>query len=287
VVKLNEGFSGEGNAVFSFEGLDPTLPALRLERSILDLLPERLAFEAEGETWDSYARDFLRMGGVVEVYVEGERIESPSVQCCVRPGGEVRVLSTHDQVLGGPSGQIFLGCTFPAAAEYRLGVQEAAIRVATEMARRGVIGRFGIDFLSILDQGAWRQVAVEINLRKGGTTHPFQALKYLTAGEYDARDGLFYAPSGRSKFYFATDTVRREAYKGLSPQDLVDLAVYHGLHFDGSTERGVVFHLIGALSEYGKVGIVAIGDNPMQARVLYEKTLQVLDDRTSARGRSS
>ena len=53
---------------------------------------------------------------------------------------------------------------------------------------------------------------------------------------------------------------------------------YHGMHFHGPTQRGIVFHLIGALSEFGKVGMVAIGDNPQQARFLYKQALQVLEE---------
>jgi hypothetical protein len=34
---------------------------------------------------------------------------------------------------------------------------------------------------------------------------------------------------------------------------------------------------MGALSEFGKLGLVCIGDNPQQARFLYNKTVQVLD----------
>jgi len=35
-------------------------------------------------------------------------------------------ISTHDQILGGPSGQIYLGCTFPARDDYRRRLIEAA-----------------------------------------------------------------------------------------------------------------------------------------------------------------
>jgi hypothetical protein len=132
--------------------------------------------------------------------------------------------------------------------------------------------------MSVRNPTGWTHKAIEVNLRKGGTTHPFLTLKFLTAGSLNLEDGLFYAPSGRPKFYFATDTLQEERYKGLLPEDLVDIVVYHGLHFHGPTERGVVFHLIGALSEFGKLGIVAIGDNLTQARFLYKRTLQVLDD---------
>jgi hypothetical protein len=33
----------------------------------------------------------------------------------VTPTGEVEIVSTHDQLLGGPSGQSYLGCRFPTA----------------------------------------------------------------------------------------------------------------------------------------------------------------------------
>ena len=122
-----------------------------------------------------------------------------------------------------------------------------------------------------------------MNLRKGGTTHPFLTLKFLTNGQYSLEDGLFYAPSGKPKYYFATDTLQSDRYIGLRPEDLLDIVVYHDLHFHGPSERGVVFHLLGALSEFGKVGLVAIGDNPQQARFLYKQALQVLDEETGAR----
>ena len=32
--------------------------------------------------------------------------------------------------------------------------------------------------------------------------------------------------------------------------------------FDGATQEGVMFHLVGALSEFGKLGLVCIGSTP-------------------------
>ncbi|NCG21597.1 MAG: carboxylate-amine ligase [Rhodobacterales bacterium] len=280
VVKLNEGFSGEGNAIFKYHDLDGTLDVDVLAAQILVMLPTGLAYEAATENWESFSTKYLEMQGVVEAFVEGEIKESPSAQCRVNALGEAQVISTHDQVLGGPSGQVFLGCTFPAREAYRLPVQRAGAKVAQVLAKKGVMGRFAIDFVSVKEGNKWNHFAIEVNLRKGGTTHPFLTLKFLTAGNYNHTDGLFYAPSGKLKYYYASDTIFEEHYKGLRPADLVDIAVYHGLHFHGPTERGVVFHLIGALSEFGKLGLVAIGDNPQQARFLYEQTLQVLDEET-------
>ena len=50
-----------------------------------------------------------------------------------------------------------------------------------------------------------------------------------------------------------------------------------GLHFDGATQQGVVFHLIGALSEYGKLGTVCIGDSRASAEKFYRDAVAVLD----------
>jgi hypothetical protein len=281
VVKLNEGFSGEGNAMFSYEGLSR---GPGLVQRIRDELKDRLRYEAPHENYESFMSKYEEMGGIVEEFIDGVNKQSPSAQCRVNAIGEPQVISTHDQVLGGPSGQVFLGCTFPAVDDYRMDIQESAGSVADELARRGVIGRFAIDYVSVRTPTGWRHVAIEINLRKGGTTHPFLTLKFLTSGHYEHSDGLFYSPSGKPKYYFATDTLQHDRYRGLTPEDLVDIAVYHGLHFHGPTERGVVFHLIGALSEFGKLGIVAIGDNPTQASFLYRQTLQVLDQETSGAG---
>lgn len=284
VVKLNEGFSGEGNALFYYEDLDANAGREALKNQILDRL-DRLRFEAPQETWPAFAEKYQDMGGVVEAFVEGEEKMSPSAQCRVNAVGDPQVISTHDQVLGGQSGQVFLGCTFPAEDDYRMDIQRSGAAVAAELARRGVIGRFAVDYVSVRQpDGSWKHSAIEVNLRKGGTTHPFLTLKFLTAGQYNMEDGLFYAPSGRPKFYFATDTLQEDRYKGLRAEDLVDIAVYHGLHFHGPSERGVVFHLIGALSEFGKLGLVAIGDNIQQARFLYKQTIQVLDEETGPDG---
>ena len=275
VVKLNHGFSGEGNAVFEYGPVGGDTVA-----AIKNALPQ-LRFEAAGETWDSFQEKYQQMGGVVEAWIEGQGKRSPSAQCRVNALGQADVVSTHDQVLGGAAGQVFLGCTFPAQDGYRKEVHHAGLVVAEAMARRGVMGRFGVDFVSVPGPDGWRHYAIEVNLRKGGTTHPFLTLKFLTDGTYDHESGLFYSQTGQAKYYYASDNLQSPRYRGLMPQDLIDISVYHGLHFHTPTERGVVFHLIGALSEFGKLGVVSIGDNPQQALFLYRKTMQVLDQETS------
>ena len=277
VVKLNEGFSGEGNAILDYRDLGelPASATARTTRAAEAL--KHLKFEAAGETWERFGEAFCEMGGIAEMWVRGEGKQSPSVQCRISPDGTPVVISTHDQILGGPSGQIFLGCRFPAASDYRIQVQEAGERVAEVLADHGCLGRFGVDFVVTRDGDRWKAYAIEINLRKGGTTHPYQMLRFLTWGRYDMGHGLFRSMGGRLKYYRATDNLISPRYKGLLPDDLIDISVLNGIHFNPLEEEGVTFHLIGTLSQFGKVGMTCIGNSYERADEIYEQTCRILE----------
>ncbi len=273
LVKLNHGFSGEGNAAFAFAGAPE---GSGLQAWVSRRLP-RMKFEARDMPWEAFAGKARQMGAVVEAFVEGAEKSSPSAQFRIDPLGVAAAVSTHDQILGGPSGGVFLGCRFPADEAYRREIQADGAKIVDALKERGVLGRFGVDFVCVKEKGQWRRYAIEINLRKGGTTHPFLMLEFLTGGAYDSNSGLFLTPSGRPRYYSASDNLESERYKGLTPHDLVDIAVLNRLHYDGATQEGVVFHLIGALSEFGKLGVVCVGETPERAQCLYRRTVEILD----------
>jgi hypothetical protein len=275
VIKLDQSFSGEGNALFRY-------PDSSDKAAIRAALAD-VEFSVPWETGDAYFAKLKDMGGIVEEFIEAREKLSPSAQLRNSPRGEVIPVSTHDQILGGPSGQVFLGCRFPAHDDYRLRVQEAGVQIGRVLAARGVVSRFGVDFLVHRDDPAeeLKLVALEINLRMGGTTHPYLALQFLTGGSLDPQTGLFLSTTGHAKYYKATDNLHSEQYRGLLPDDLVDILTVNKLHYSHGTESGVLFHLIGALSQYGKLGLTAIASSPAQVDELYAHTLEVLDRETT------
>ncbi len=286
VVKLNEGISGEANALLDLRPIQKVAPteASREERSsALSESFQHMSFQSESEHWANFSSRLPELGGIVEAFVEGEVKRSPSVQGRITPSGEVEILSTHDQILGGPDGQIYLGCRFPADEAYRLQIQDLGLKVGRKLAEKGALERFGVDFIAVERNGHWDIQAIEINLRKGGTTHPFMTLKLLTNGRYDLSTGLFYSQQGRPKYYIATDNLQKDRYRGLLPNDLMDIIAHHRLHFDTGTETGTVFHLMGCLSEFGKLGLTSIGDSPQQTEEIYNKVVKVLDEETKTK----
>jgi hypothetical protein len=200
----------------------------------------------------------------------------------VTPLGELEVLSTHDQMLGGPGGQIYFGARFPADPGYAITISREAEKIGRRLALEGVLGRFAVDFVTVRNpSGGWDAYAIELNLRKGGTTHPFLTLQFLTDGTYDAASGTFLAPSETPKHFVASDHVESEAYRGLTPDDLFDIAVRHHLHFDQARQTGVVFHMLAALEDSGRFGLTAVEDSAEAAQGLYERTVAALDDETA------
>ena len=275
IVKLNEGVSGAGNAMVNLDGLPA--PGSSEEASVIADRVRSMQPEAENLAVDVYLAAFEKHGGIVEERITGVALESPSVQMRALPGGTVELLSTHDQLLGGASGQKYLGCVFPANPAYAAAIAEPAMVIGRHLAKLGVLGRFAVDFVVVQDDsGAWTPYAIELNLRKGGTTHPFLTLQFLTDGTYDGERGVFLTPTGTPKYLIATDHFEDARLKALTVTELFDAVVDHGLHFDQARRTGVVFHMISCLTECGRVGLTAVGDSPDDAWRIYEEAQAVL-----------
>ena len=275
MVKHNEGVSGAGNAVVNLADLPA--PGDTAERGALLERLKGMKFESPRQNYDMYMAKLAELAGIVEERVIGEEIRSPSVQMRITPLGQLEVLSTHDQVLGGPSGQSYLGCRFPADPAYAAVITRDAVKVGQELVGEGVLGRFAFDFVVVRNGAAWTPYAIELNLRKGGTTHPFLTLQFLTDGRYDPESATFTPPSGRPKCFVATDHLESELYRGLLPQDVFDIMVRHGLHFNQTRQTGIVLHMLTALSERGRLGLTAVGETQAEADEIYQRAVDVLD----------
>ncbi|NND01381.1 MAG: hypothetical protein HKN91_01210 [Acidimicrobiia bacterium] len=268
VVKHNEGVSGYGNVTVDVSDA-PDGPAIRTRLDNVDI-------EMPGATREQYFEILDAEGGIVEAMFTAEESRSPSVQLRITPLGTVELLSTHDQILGGDSGQVFIGSRFPADQGYGPQIGEYALAVGERLAAKGVIGRFAIDFVVGRNAGAeWDAQAIELNLRKGGTTHPFLTLQFLTDGHFDDKKGQFFTPQGSNRFYVASDHLNIGRADGMTPRELIDLALIEELHFDQATQVGTVFHMLSALTALGQVGLTSVGSSPQDAQQRFDRVVQV------------
>ncbi len=265
VAKLNYGFSGQGSAMIDLGG--PIAP----------ITSAPTTFCASGESWTGYSTTLAAEGAIVEELVRVPGTVSPSVQLHVSPAGSFELVSTHDQVLSGPGNQVYVGCRFPADESYRSAIQTEATKVAERLAVEGVIGSFGIDFLVVPDGAGRRIYLSEINLRMGGTTHPFWMARLATGATYHTTSGLLVA-DGRAKSYVATDNFKSPSLIGRSPASVIDAVDEAGLGFDPPSATGTTLHLLGAVPGYGKLGATCIGDSPAEAAELYRRVAALVVD---------
>ncbi|NUR92614.1 MAG: ATP-grasp domain-containing protein [Nonomuraea sp.] len=257
MIKLNDGYSGLGNAIVP-----------RIDH-------QATRFSAEGETWESFTAKIMERGAVVEEFIEHRPLYYPSALARITPGGHADVVATHDQVLGGANSDVYQGCRFPAAPEYRAEVSDSAARIAGLLAERGVVGLFGMDFFALKSDSGYAALLCEINLRIGGTTHPFGAALLATGATYDSELGVLVA-DGQPKYYTATDNCAAYCLKGRSPGEVVRMVESLGLGFDPASRTGNVLHLLGAIPQYGKLGFTTIAHSRAEADELHQLTRRAL-----------
>jgi hypothetical protein len=66
VIKLNEGFSGEGNAILDLRPMSEVAPDKAFHSSRVAALHDRmehLSFQASGETWENFSSRIPRVRG--------------------------------------------------------------------------------------------------------------------------------------------------------------------------------------------------------------------------------
>jgi hypothetical protein len=266
VIKLDNSGTGEGNRVIRFASA-PT--AALLLAAVESLEP-------------SYLAD-LAAGGVVEELVTGHPLASPSVQVDIAPDRHVEVISTHEQLLGGPSGHEYLGCQFPANPAYGVELTAYGESVGKLLAQLGAVGRFCVDFIAAPSSSGWQVDGLEINLRKSGTSHPFSLLNSLVPGRYDAATGTWSAADGSERCYRSTDSLGDPAWRGRSADDVIDAVRSAGLEFDDRSGTGAVLHSFVGLDIDGRIGLTTIGRTAGEAERLHQATVAAIQTPASRR----
>lgn len=260
VVKTDNSGAGDGNRVVRLAG-----PAAAVARAAV-------------ARWESWYHDDLSRGAVVEELLETPGTAYPSVQLNIAPTGEVEVVSTHEQIVGGPTGHVYQGCAFPASPAYAARLAGHGSAVGRALAEYGALGRLAVDFAATPGpDGDWQLHALEINLRRTGTTHPLTALENLVPGRYHPALGRWVVDGGTTRAYRSTDNLLVPRWRGAAAGDVIDVLRAAGLQFDRHTGTGVVLHAFCGLDVDGRLGLTAIGESPAAADRLYREVGVVLD----------
>jgi len=271
VIKLDHGLAAAGNALFSYRDC-PT--GLKLQDWVSRELLNRLVPVFDSISPEKFLEQVNEGSCVVECLVGDGTKRSPSVQCQIDPSGALGIVSTHEQLFSKTGSQHFAGCMLPAQRPQYL--HRAGRRVGEYLRELGVIGTFGIDFVVVEEDSELKCYAIEINLRKGGTTHHFETLKYLTGGEYEEESGRYVTNDRQIRCYYGTDMFVGEPIMGLTASEVSSFVARWDIGYSTTERVGTVLHMLDAAEPYGCLGMTCIAGNPEAARQTYMRTIQGL-----------
>jgi hypothetical protein len=272
MVKLDTGVSGNGNAIFNmpmkYEHF--ILSGIKTRKQIILKALENMEFNAPSMTWESF-KEQLKNGSIVETFIEGEIKDAPSAQALITASGEVEVISTHEQLLCS-KGASYQGSLFPAKSSYRKRLHKYTYEIGSILASKGLRGPFSVDYLTTSNiEGQKELWAIEINLRQGGTTHSFQTAKILSDSTYDEKSGNLIDKKNNKIIYRSNDNFSDVRLKGKLVDKLLKYMKKEKLIFNKKKQEGISFHLLGAMSEFGKIGFTAISTNQKDLNKLLQK----------------
>ena len=89
--------------------------------------------------------------------------------------------------------------------------------------------------------------------------------------------GHFKTVRGDRKCYVASDHVESSSYRVFTPESLLDIVSQHRLHYDHTSQSGIVLHMISDVGGSGHFGVTAIDDSHDKADALYCRFLEVID----------
>ncbi|KVF36238.1 hypothetical protein WJ21_16615 [Burkholderia vietnamiensis] len=215
---------------------------------------------------DEFVEALCRQGATVEAFIAASIKACPSVKMEVLADGSVRNLATHDQVLNGLA---YSGARFPAAESYRSELIRIGYQVAEAAGQRGARGIVSVDFLATKNSPSepWTLWGMEINARKGATTHPYYWTRWLTGSDYSVDTGTLTCDAGET-VYCASEFFSDPHLHLVPPSLLLSDLRESGLDYNHQERSGVFVHMLSSVRRFSKVGATVIARNSYEVDVL-------------------
>ena len=274
MLKLNFGVSGQGNMKVRVSSKDWDSLSMKAKKVVVEeSLDSGHCFNIKMTHFEFFERIVLE-GAVVEEFVQGEILDSPSAQVFVSPMG-VELISTHRQILD-DKGQKFVGGEYPCLDQDKQYISGIALEIGESLKSKKVYGVTSIDFLVAGSAHERNYFVIELNIRKGGTTHPFMLSNIALRSDRYYNNGQLKGEDNRDYIYRSNDNFypNRSLFK--TEKSLINKVAKSGVLFCQKNKRGVVFHLLNSYEDIGKIGYTVIGKNKAEIDAVDHLLKQVL-----------